>query len=343
MTALVEAPGRFTPDAVLVYGGPPHTPEWFAVRRARITATDIPAIVSAYPEGSRYARTPLHVYLDKRGELPDDDGPSHFAEAGNRLEPVIAQWWADDHGVLLHPTGVLARVGEEWMGASPDRIPDRCPDGDGPCGVEVKNRNAYVAGQWSDDVPDDVLAQVAWTMAVTGWGHVHVAALIGGNTPRWHRVDRDTELEDYLVREAAGLWAGVVDGTPPVVDPSAALARLLDALHPERAGGRLVDAERAGALYRQARLGSALEKRGKALRENAKAAAVALLGEAEELAVPDQVAPLATYRLRSRTGVDLDGLKVKDPVVHRLLVEGGYVSETSYRELRWAKRVGEAL
>jgi putative phage-type endonuclease len=343
VTAPVLAPVRspLVPDGVLLYSGAPHADDWFAARRAGITATDVPAIV-----GANARKTAMHVWLDKRGELPEDGGPSHFAEAGNRLEPVIAQWWADDHGVTVRATGVWARAGEEWMVASPDGTVDRCPDGDGPCGLEVKNRNAYVAGQWSDDVPDDVLAQTGWQMAVTGWGHVHVAALIGGNTPCWHRVDRDAELEGYLIGEAARVWAAVLDGVPPEVDASAALARLLDALHPDRDGGSVIDVDRAADLYRRYREANDLERRGKALKARLRDEAVVLLEAAEELWTPGADSPLATYRATPKTAITADELRrlsSERPEMYALLEREGFVSTSTTRTLRWSERVGKAI
>lgn len=347
MTAVLAGPVMVSPTGVLAYDGPAHTDAWFAARRAGVTATDVKAIVGAEDPSSRWGRTPLHVWLDKRGELPPDDGPAHFAEAGLRLEPVIARWWADDHSTTVRETGVVQHVEQGWWRCSPDRTVDTCPDGDQPgtCGLEVKNRNAYVAGRWSDDVPDDVLAQVGWTMAVTGWGHVHVAALIGGNTPVWHRVDRDPVLEAYLIGEATRFWASVGAGVPPEVDPSAALTRLLDALYDHRAGAADIDVDQAAALYRTYRLGAALEKRGVALKDAAKHAAVQALGDAEELA-PVGDRSLATYRVQGRTGIaaaDLARLASDLPELHALLVERGYLTTTTHRVLRWTKKVGESL
>jgi putative phage-type endonuclease len=333
------------PDGALVYDGPPLTPEWFEVRRSGITASDLPAIVVG--GDGPYAETPLHVWLDKRGELPDR-GHNHFAEAGRRAEPMIAQWWADDNGVKVRETGIWAHGTRRWMLASPDRIPDRCPDGDGPCGVEVKNRNAYVAGQWRDDVPDDVLAQTGWQMAVTGWGHVHVAALIGGNTPRWHRVDRDPVLEQYLIGEAARVWAAVLDGVPPQVDPSAALARLLEAIYPERAGGRGIDPVTAADLYRRYREGLALEKQGGDLKAQVRNEVIVLLDDAEELTVPGQAKALATFRAPDASDVitadALRRLKTEHPRIYTRLRREGFITRTTpSRVLRWGKRVGEDI
>jgi len=341
--AQVEALARspFVPDGVLVYPGVPDTADWFEARRSGISATDVKAIV-----GADAFRTPMHVWLDKRGELPPESGPSHFAEAGTRLEPVIAQWWADHHKVIVEPTGVWANAAERWQVASPDRVIVDCPDGDGPCGLEVKNRNAYVAGQWSDDVPDDVLAQTGWQMVVTGWWHVHVAALIGGNTPKWHRVDRDRELEDYLVTEAARVWAAVLDGVPPAVDASAALARLLDAMHPDREGGSLVEREQAADLYRRYRDGNTLERQGKAIKARCRSEAVALLDAAEELWTPGAAGPLVTYRAGQTTAIPADELRrlaTEHPKIYARLVREGFVSTSTTRTLRWSERVGKAI
>lgn len=329
------------PDGVLIYDGPPHTPEWFAARRSGITATDVAAIV-----GANARKTGLHVWLDKRGELPQDNGPSHYAEAGLRLEPVIAQWWADHHGVTVRPTGVLARAGDRWMLASPDGIPSACPDNDGPCGLEIKNRNAYVAGQWSDDVPDDVLAQCTWQMIVTGWRHVHVAALIGGNTPRWHRVDRDIELEDYLISEASTVWTAHLDGVPPAVDASAALSRLLDSLHHDRDGGQIVDTHEAAEMYRVYAEGVDLERRGRLLKAQARDRAVVALDTAEELWVSGQVKPLVTYRSQEETSLSADELRRlagEHPRIYARLKREGFVRTNARRVLRWTKKIGEEI
>lgn len=327
------------PDAELVYDGPARTPEWFTTRRSGITATDVAAIVAP----DQYS-TALHVWLDKRGEAPKRPD-NHFAEAGIRLEPVIAQWWADDNATDVHPIGVLARAAEPWMRCSPDRTVATCPDGAGPCGLEVKSRNAYVAGKWKEDVPDDVLAQVSWTMAVTGWSHMHVAALIGGNTPMWHRVDRDAGLEHYLAAEAARVWAAHLDGVPPQVDPGDAVSRLLEALYPHRAGDRVVDPVEAAEVYARYAEGLALEKAGKSLKDEARNWAIQRLDDAEELHVPDG-RPLATFRAQESTGMPVEQLRrleLEDPQLHARLVREEYVTTTTTRVLRWTKKVGQSL
>jgi putative phage-type endonuclease len=327
------------PMGTVIYAGRPHTPRWFEARKEGITATDLPAIVGAYDAKSVWGRTPLHVYLDKRGELPDE-GHNAAAEAGLRMEPVIAKWWGDDHGVTTHATGIVAKIGDMRWRCSPDRVVNTCPDGEGPCGLEIKTRSAYVSGQWKSDVPDDVLAQVAWTMLVCGWRHMHVAALIGGNNPRWHRVDREEVLEQYLIDAAEDMWQRITTGNKPEVDPGAALSRLLDALHPNREGVHTLDKTRAQELRELYAEGSSMEYRGKRLKDRARDELLALIGDAEEAWVDDGEKPLATYRLQSKTTLPVEQMKrlrTTHPALYSQLMRENFIVTTESRALRWAR------
>lgn len=293
-----------TPTSVLIYSGPAHTEAWFRHRQGGITATDLPAILglSAY-------RNSLAVWAEKSGELDVADEPGEAALWGLALEEPIAQEWARRNGTTVMQIGVVANVHCTWQRASLDRLVRVCPDREGPCGLEVKCRSAHVAGRWSSDIPDDVLAQVMWQMQVTGYGHMHLAVLIGGNELRQYRVDRDRALIEMLVREGGRLWQHVQDGTPPPVDHDALLRSVLDQLHPNREGlvylpANTIDAlvaERrdAGREYAEA---SRTLKTAKARIEAADAAIVEALGDGDALAVEGQDTPVITYREVSRNG-----------------------------------------
>lgn len=283
---------------------------WLAARRQGIGGSDLPAILGLSPY-----RTPLHVYHNKRGELPDDDGGHESARWGQLVEDVIAREWARQNGVTVRRRGLLARADAPWQMVSLDRVVVGCA---GPrraaCLLEIKMRGVYSAGSFRTDVPDDVLAQVQWGLHVSGLDHGHVAALIGGNRMVEHRVERDSDVIALLVREATDMWVRIHEGNPPTVEPGQLLADLLDRLFPNRegsvdlAGEKAAEARAAAAAYRAALAAEAEAERRKAA---ARARLALLLGGAEEARVDGRTA--WTYRAETRAHVDVQALREDHP------------------------------
>jgi putative phage-type endonuclease len=315
-----------TPTGALISTAEPETDEWFAVRRAGITATDLPKILGLSKYGN--ARS---VWHDKRGELPADEAGEE-ALWGQILEGPVADRWASLHDVSIRRVGVLANTTRPWMRVALDRIPDRCPDGGGLCALEIKTRSAYTAGKWRADVPDDVLAQVAYQRMTTGIDHVHVAALIGGQRMVEHRYDADPDLEAYLLAEASAVWAQVEAEEIPLVEPTAVLTEMLDRLFAHRTGD--LDDEGGYALdlaeaYRHAQ---SLEREAEAAKEAVKAAVLDYMGDAERLLYDGE--PVFTYRPQSKHSVNVTDLENHDVALYEEVLAGGHITSTTSRILR---------
>jgi putative phage-type endonuclease len=228
---------------------------WLAARRQGIGSSDVAAIVGA----STYS-TPLHVWHDKRGELPDRE-PSEPMLWGSLLEDTVAREWARRCRSVIHRVGLVANVDQPWQLATLDRRVLECPlnrDREA-CALEVKCRSAFTSARWHADVPDDVLAQVIWQMIVTGYRHIHVMVLIGGNTPQQTVVRWDQAVADYVLGEVARFRdEHLLRGVPPVVDdPATAAARieLDEALHPDRSGE--IDLDGIGEVMSYAEISAA--------------------------------------------------------------------------------------
>lgn len=316
-----------TPTGVLVTDEPPESDEWFAARREGITGTDLPKILGV----SKYGNT-LSVWLDKRGELDDDAGEA--ARWGQLLEDVVAREWAERHGARVERVGVLANAEHSWMRASLDRllVHGMCPDGGFDCGLEVKTRSAFKASDWTDGVPDDVLAQTTWGLMVAGLDHMHVAALIGGQRLVSFRVDRNPALEKYLLEAAVPVWQSVIEGVPPEAHPDSegVLLDLLDRLYAKRAGDRELDPDAGAewlAIYAD---GAELEKRGKGLKTQAKTALVQMLDDGETGLIHE--APAFTYK-RPAPGQAMPAdqvrrLAIEQPEVFDELKAEGFITIT---------------
>jgi len=334
VTALAETPYRPTPGATPLTWAKPRTPDWFAARRQGITATDVVAII-----GEGWERTALHVYLDKLGAEPERQ-PSERMLWGLRHEPTIAAVWSEQHDVGVSPLPVLQSISTPWMLASPDYAVNDCPDGDGPCGLQVKTADAYVGGRWRDDYPDSVLAQTLWEMRVAVWGHEHVACLVGGNHLVDHRVDYDARIVQHLIAEAEQVWQHVLDQVPPDVDPSAAVVRLLDRMFPDRAGIMVHDREELAGWHRDYAEARAEEARAKARAEAIRDAAIVAMAAGAALAPAEDAFPVATYRQQTEPTVKISAdavrrLRREHPRTLRWLTRDGYVTSTQPRKFGW--------
>lgn len=319
---------RTHPLSARLVGDPePRSPEWFTLRRSGITATDLPKIMGLSAYGNALA-----VWHDKLGQLPDHgrEQTSEAATWGNLLEDVVAQEWARRTGNTVSRVGVLASVEQPWALASCDRLIDGRN-----AALEVKTRSAYVSGKWRDDIPDDVLAQVAWQRFVGGFDYVDVACLIGGQSLSTYRYEEDTDLETLLINSAYQVWEAVQLRVPPPVEWDKVLSQLLTDLYPDRSGEREMSAGEAANLMMAYGSAAGFAKTAELAKEAAKARILEAMGEAEILTYNGE--PVFTYRSQPRRSVKLDDLEDTDPDLYTKLLAGGHITTTTSRVLRTGK------
>jgi predicted phage-related endonuclease len=75
--------------------------------------------------------------------------------------------------------------------------------------------------------------QVQHYLAVTGFQVAFVAVLIGGNTFKWLKLERDEELIEMMIILEEAFWEHVVTKTSPPLDGSEASVQLLNRLYPK--------------------------------------------------------------------------------------------------------------
>jgi putative phage-type endonuclease len=324
MTQTIPETRRYrpTPTGLLVTKADPGTPEWFAARRGGITGTDLPKIIG----DSKYGNA-LSVYLDKRDEI-DDAGPGEAADWGTLLEDVVAREWARRNDVKVSRVGVIEHVENTHYRASLDRRVHGCSTGD-RCGLEVKTRSAYKRGTFTEDIPDDVLGQTAWGRMVSGYDHMHVAVLVGGQELFDFTYERDSNIERVLVEEAQKVWDCVATGTPPIVegDSDGVLLDILNRMYSRREGDRDVDAEKAAHYLAEYARGHELETDGKKIKTAAKGSLVQLLDDGDTALLDGT--PAYTYkRPKPSSGMPADEVRrlaVEDPDLYERLEADGFI------------------
>lgn len=240
-----------------------------------IGSSDIAAIADMDPH-----RGPTDVWLDKVGLSSRSENVAQWS--GHKLEPVIAEMYAERTGAtLIDGGGTVRHPRHEWAVATPDR--KAAP---GPAEiVEIKNVGAYALRFWwsggTFEAPAEKALQAQWQMAVCGGESVHIAALLGGTDFRIFGVERDEETIGILLEMAERFWVNhVLAMVPPDDDPEARRAAM-EMLYPRPNGlllPRSVEAEAAHAKLLDI---EAREDLVKAEREAAEAEALALIGEAD--------------------------------------------------------------
>lgn len=202
------------------------TPEWLAMRRTGIGSSDAPTV--AGERGSV-----LELWAEKSGlvepEVPDD-ATARLFEWGHRLEPVVADWYADSTGrtlqrvnqMLRHPVVPYAFASLDRRVVGERRL------------VEIKTTRWGWAG--GEDVPGAVQCQVQHQLWVTGYDVADVAVLTGGSEPKVYEIARDDAFIADLAYLEAEFWGWVTSGTRPPVDGSENARRVLSRLHPRNDG-----------------------------------------------------------------------------------------------------------
>lgn len=318
---------RVTPTAALLLPATAGRSEWLTARRTGLGSSDIAAVMGV----SAYGHSALRVYHEKRGNLPLEGDASEPALWGNVLEDPVAREWARRNRTVVRRVGLVCHTEHRWMLCTLDRRCTECPlnaEVRESCALEIKTRSAYVASRWRHGVPDDVLAQVLWQIAVTGYDHIHVMVLIGGNDPRQftvRRAEHERTITD-IVTAASRFWHdNVLAGSPPPIaenDDPDDLIDLYGALYADRDG--FVDLDADMDAYDDMRdyvaLGlqeSEVSKRRKVIQ----ARLIARLAGAEAAVMDNRIA--YTYAKSSRRWTDMEALAEGWPEAYAACVRVG--------------------
>lgn len=155
------------------------TPEWFALRRGKFTASEVGMFVVDPEKNAVAAKAWKKAIRDKLGDEADGDDTApgyedYWMKRGTRLEPkAIAAYekftghHVDQFGFIEHPSGLF--------GCSPDGIVFDRSSGEPDYsrilhGLEMKCPKGSVQIQRLDEgvLPDEYACQVHASMAITG-------------------------------------------------------------------------------------------------------------------------------------------------------------------------------
>ncbi|MFP3975667.1 MAG: YqaJ viral recombinase family protein [Chloroflexota bacterium] len=221
--------------------------ERYGQRQTGIGGSDVAAVL-----GVDTFRTPLDVWREKMG-LDSDQEPHPSAEAGKRLEGVIARWWSDDSGLPIKRRRLVARhKNAQCLLGHTDRIIDVNPNGI----LEVKNRSERVWQQWPEfSASASEYYQIQHYLHIFAskfkghyqWGEF--AVLVGGNRLEKVPIELDPQYESimqYLVE----WWERQILGETP---PEPVSEEKVKSLYPAVKGNELEAADYTAEVYEKAR------------------------------------------------------------------------------------------
>lgn len=203
------------------------TPEWYAARRERVSASEIAAILGLSPYVS-----PFDLWWDKRsGE--DSQAETKGMRRGRRHEPMIIEDFEEEHPEFrVLPAGLIVNHDRPWQVCTPDGLVYE-GDAEPVAVIECKtdgDRSAW-GEEGSDAIPVQYRCQVLWQLDTLGLNIAYV--------PVWFGVEYKEYVVEYhegdvkLMREAAERFLeDVRENRQPDIDSHTATRRRLKHLHP---------------------------------------------------------------------------------------------------------------
>jgi len=230
--------------------------DWLKARRRGLGGSDAGAIAGLNPWVS-----PVQVWMDKTGQV-EPSCENEFCYWGNVLEDVVAKEFSRRTGLKVRRRNAILKHPEhEWMLANVDRLIVGTDEG-----LECKTASAYMLDKWKDGrIPESYEAQIQHYMAVTGYSAWWIAVLIGGNTFKYQRVERDDEFIGLLIDLEKDFWeTNVIGEQMPDVDGTSACTEAVKKMFPDSDAGSEIHLsdQYEDALKEYARF-SELEKRYK--------------------------------------------------------------------------------
>ena len=276
--------------------------QWLQERAKDVTSTQVSALFDCCPY-----LTHFELWHQKRSGIVEEFVADNRTTWGNRLEQVIAEGFAAEHGMEKPKRwNVYARREGMRLGASFDYIADsgsRIPEGGDVWEwrkvlLECKNVD-YLEWRekWTEtEAPPHIELQVQTQLMLSGIGRAFIVALVGGNTLVAHERTPEPEVQAKIIEKVSAFWSSVEAGIAPqpdyVRDADLLLSRICN-----RTDGREIEADATVAELIDQWLGA------KAMADNVRplqARIAELIGTASKVRTPHGVLSCAANKAGAR-------------------------------------------
>jgi putative phage-type endonuclease len=142
------------------------TPEWFAQRLGKVTASRIADIMAKTKTGVSASRGNYLAQLvaERLTGQSADTFKSGAMQHGTETEPQARMVYEAETGQIVTEVAMINHPTIEMSGASPDGLVGE----DGLVEIKCPNTSTHIATLLADKAPSGYMAQMQWQMACTG-------------------------------------------------------------------------------------------------------------------------------------------------------------------------------
>ena len=171
---------------------------WLQYRKKGIGGSDAGSICGLNPYS-----TAISVFQDKTQLQTEEKADNETMRQGRDLEEYVARRFMEETGKKVRRANAIFYKEEQpFMLANVDRL----IVGEN-AGLECKTASAYSADKWKDGhIPESYEIQCHHYMAVTGADAWYIACVILGKEFIWHKIERDEEIIQMLIRLETEFW-----------------------------------------------------------------------------------------------------------------------------------------
>jgi putative phage-type endonuclease len=301
------------------------SPEWHEARARVIGGSEVGSIMQVNSFESRYV-----CWYRKAGFLQREEVANTLFEWGHRLEPVVAEKFADSHPEYdVQVSGSWVHRERPWHGANPDRLlaPVYVTDdgevivGEPEAVLEIKTSMSGYG--WENDMcPIKYVIQLRWYLECFGFEYGYLAVLASLGDYREYLVPRDpnkpvvsmqTGKEEWYSAGGTEMLKAALDfylslpgqltpeGVPPEIDGGTDTYELIRERHPDILNS---DVEITRDLAIGLKLALEAEKEAVANAQRMKSLMLETMGKARRAVIPtdDPKKPTVVARRQSKQG-----------------------------------------
>lgn len=142
------------------------TPEWFAQRLGKVTASRVSDIIAKTKTGVSASRANYLAQLvaERLTGQAADTFKSGAMQHGTETEPQARMAYEAETGLMVTEVAMIQHGTIEMAGASPDGLVGE----DGLVEIKCPNTSTHIATLMADKAPSQYIPQMQWQMACTG-------------------------------------------------------------------------------------------------------------------------------------------------------------------------------